>query len=253
MASDIGDKKIGYKRINSFNVVLSVLLIFLISVISVIVLFCVIPPTLAAEVTMEVYQQADGKAFGQSTSLDIFNNEDLGGQKIIHPFTRGTYTFAVYNNAASGLLPYTLLIESVNSDNVPMVYSLQKNGVYVLGGSTDAEMLPISTYQLSQELLSGNRTDLYTLDWRWDTDTDPTDTTFGLRAGAGDDSYYTLKITAIGTIDEDSLPQTGDSMNMIYWVILLGAAMLVMIILFICHRAKQNKERNENETSNQDL
>jgi hypothetical protein len=137
-----------HKKANNGSGVLSLLLLFLVFTISFVGAFLVIPDTLAASVTMEVYQQTDGKAFGQETSLDIFSNDNhfLNGENLIAPFSFGSYTFAVYNSAASALLPYSILFEATNEDDIPLVFSIRKNDVYIFGGESDEEMLPLTLH-----------------------------------------------------------------------------------------------------------
>ena len=178
------------------------LIIFMLSAAT---LFSVLPKSFAAQVTMEVFQQKDGKVFSQETEtiLDIFNDPKLGGQKLVHPFSRGSYSFVVYNNSNSDPLPYSLNIWSINSENIPLVFSLQKNGVYILGGAADSSMLPLSQFNFPETLLSGRASDVFTFTWRWETTSDVIDTAIG-NIGT---QLYTIKIKATGTIPDD-LPAT---------------------------------------------
>lgn len=184
----------------------------------------VIPKTLAAQVTMDVYQQKGKKAFGNKTSLDIFNDPKFNGQKLIAPYTAGSYTFAVFNNSASQPLPYSIALEGQNQDNIPLVFSLQKNGAYIYGGKND--MLPLSQYKLKDAELKGRKTDLYTLKWKWKTTNDRMDTQLGNR----ENLKYSLLLTAVGTIN--NVIVTGDAFNIHLWIIILCVSAVLLIVLY---------------------
>ena len=198
-----------------------------------------IPRSLAASVTMEVYQQEGHKVFGKNTSLDIFNDPKLGGKKLVHPFSKGSYVFAVFNNSSSDPLPYSLDVLGTNPEDIPLVFSLQKNGTYVYGGEGVANMLPLSKVNLSEATLGGKKTDLYTIKWAWKTESDAVDTAIG-NVGT---QLYTLTINATGTIPDATIPETGDSSNLIVWVAIVSASMLLLFILPLVRRRKDEYSR----------
>jgi len=216
----------------------SVLLI--VFIMSGIIGFAAIPKSLAAQAIMEVYQQDGRKAFGQGTRLDIFNDPKLGGQKLVHPFTKGSYTFAVYNNSNSDYLPYSLEILSENPDNVPLVFSIRKNGEYVYGGENITNMIPLSGINFPEINLGGKKTDLYTLKWEWKTESDYADTIIG-NDGT---QIFNLFITATGTMPEinDLPPKTGDNFNILLWFAVLFASLLIVFILLFYKRKKKGKQ-----------
>ena len=181
------------------------IVLIVVFLVSAVIVFMAIPWSWAAQTTMEVYQQKDGKIFGIGTSLDIFDNPKLGGQKLVAPFSEGAYDFAVYNNSASEPLPYALDIEAVNPDNIPLVISLEKNGTYIFGGAGIVNMLPLTAFHVPDSFLGGNGTDIYTVKWAWKTDSDAADTAIG-NVGT---QLYTLIITAIGIVDEIDTTQPG--------------------------------------------
>jgi len=251
------DKAVKSRKSTTDTVVGILCLFFVVLMTSLVVANLVIPKSLAAQVTMEVYQQADGKAFGTETSLDIFNNEALGGKKLVAPYTTGSYTFAVYNSAASSPLPYNLSLIASNPEDIPLVFSLQKNGAYIYGGASDAEMVPLTEFNSNDVELSGNQTDYYTLHWRWNTASDETDTALGVLATQRD-LIYKLTIKATGTISEDSipkgpidkiiscLPKTGDNASIVPWIALaLGASFLIILLIYKKRRKKKDVNGDE--------
>ena len=199
----------------------------------------VIPHSLAAQVNMEVYEQIGHRVFGRSTSLDVFNNPKLGGRKLVAPFTEDTYTFAVRNTSSSNPLPYTLEIETDNPQDIPLVFSLQKNGKYVFGGSGTLDMLPFDGFTCSEYVLGGGQTDVYTLNWSWKTENDVIDTALG------DDGtqLYTLTLTATGTMDESSVsPGTGDYLRIEVPLALLLVGGVFVTGVFIKRKKRDNED-----------
>ena len=232
-----------YDRLKTKNGKLSTIpwlfLALMIFVLSIAILFVSIPRSLAASVTMEVYQQEGHKVLGKNTLLDIFNDPKLDGKKLIHPFSKGSYVFAVYNNSNSDPLPYSLTITGENPENVPLVFSLQKNGAYIYGGEGKANMKPFSEYKVAETLLSGRKTDLYTIKWEWETESDVIDTAIG-NIGT---QLYTLKINATGTIPDTDIPETGNHTNVFTWLAILSACVLLLLILPLYKRRKDEAPR----------
>jgi len=213
-------------------------LAFFAFLLSVTIALAVIPRSLAAQVTMEVYQQEGRKAFGKDTSLDIFNDPKLGDQKLVHPFSKGAYTFAVYNNSNSDPLPYALSISGTNLDDIPLVFSLQKNGEYIYGGNGSANMKPFSEINLAEALIGGKKTDRYTIKWEWKTDNDAQDTAIG----SNGTQLYTLVIKAIGTIPDTLVPRTGYDSGIFVWVVVVLSAVSMLFILLFLKRKKDEDE-----------
>jgi len=218
-------------------------------IISAVVALTVIPRTLAAQVTMEVYQQADGKVFGKETQLDIFQDPKLKGQKLVHPFSEGSYTFAVHNSSNSAALPYSLEITGANPEDIPLVFDLKKNGEYIHGGEGFENMVPFSELNFPELLLEGKRTDLYTIHWKWKTTSDEIDTAIG-NIGT---QTYTLLIQATGSIAETRVtgPNTGDNTQIFVWFALaLVSAVLILLLLFFKKRKDDKADENPESFEN---
>jgi len=211
-----------------------------------VIVLAIIPHSLAALTTMEVYQQEGRKAFGQETSLDIWGDPTLGGQKLVHPFTKGSYTFAVHNNSNSDPLPYSLAILSTNPDDIPLVFSILKNGEYIYGGEGKSNMIYFTEINFTETTLGGNKTNLYTVKWEWKTDSDEADTIIGNNGT----QIYKLTVTATGTIPEvnDLPPKTGDGFNMIIWFIIMNSSMLILFILLF-YKRKEDEDENDQTVS----
>ena len=223
----------------------------IIFIISALIWASVLPQSLAAQVTMEVYQQEGRKAFGQETSLDIFNDPKLDGQKLVHPFTKGSYTFAVCNNSDSDPLPYSLDINGTNPDEIPLVFSLQKSGEYIYGGEDKTAMIPLSEINLPEVNLDGNKTDIYTLKWEWETESDEIDTAIG---NIGTQTFK-LIITATGTIPTIDVlsPQTGNPSHMVLWFAIVILSMSLLFILLFHKRNKDEEKEEDNESITENI
>lgn len=255
-----------YKKLHTADIGLLIGL-FAALMISIGILLSSLPISLAAQVTMDVYQQSDGKAFGTTTSLDIFDETAADGDKIIHPYSSGSYTFNVYNNSDSDPLPYYLKITEENPENVPIRISLKKNGEYIYGGADESDMCTVMGFEMDEILLEGRVTDTYTLEWTWVTYTDKADTALGLRAANGEELTYTIKISATGSlyvkdIDNDGdtggtetgaargggTAKTGDDMNLLLWIAVLAVAAVVIIILLLYRRRRKEDEDDNHQT-----
>ena len=194
--------------INKQSVVPWLLLSVIVFMLSMVVGFAVYPKSMAAEEVMVVWQSEDGKVFGTKTELDIFNDPRHNGKKIVDPFTKGTYNFVVENRSKDTYLDYELYIESINELDIPLVFSIKKNGDYIFGkngkerlgervdaeGKPDPEVLPGS--------LDSKRVDQYTLEWEWENGRNPAyddrDTNQFGNPAVTQDIEYTIMISAGG-------------------------------------------------------
>lgn len=173
--------------------------LFTVLVISLGIWLAVLPHSLAAQITMDVYQTSGNKVFGQTTSLDIFGESAANGDPILYPGCSGSYTFSVYNNSSSNHLPYSVTFESENNYNIPIAVTIQKDAEYIFG--LDSATDSLTSYSTGDMMLKGNATDYYTVKWRWITTSDEADTALGIMANDVD-MWYTLTITARGELEE---------------------------------------------------
>ena len=210
--------------------------LFFVFLISLVVLLLVLPRTFAPKVTMEVYSQADGKAFSRDVEVDIFNDPKLNNQMLVHPYSKGSFSFAVYNNSESDMLPYYIEIESENPDQIPLIFSLQKNGQYIYGGNEEVEMELITYRKFEESYLLGKNTDMYTLKWQWKTESDVDDTLIG----DSGEQFYKLILRAVGTVDEIEIPQTGDRSKLKIFICLAFVSFLLIILI----RFREKKEED---------
>ena len=112
------------------------------------------------------------------TEINVFK-KDKYNKKLVHPLNKGAYSFAIYNNSKEENLPYELEFIGENLDDIPLVFSLQKNGEYVLGGKNINEKVPLDDFVLENINLEDRTTDVYNLEWAWQTKSDEIDTFIG--------------------------------------------------------------------------
>ena len=96
--------------------------------------------------------------------FDLFetveNNNLLDGTRLIAPGTEGSITFNISNNS-DVVAEYTIVLEEVLNDNdIPIVYSLEKDGVY-----QDLSEFIVAN---SEEIKIGEKDKSVTLYWKWD-------------------------------------------------------------------------------------
>lgn len=127
--------------------------------------------------------------------LSIFNNYYYEYKPIIAPGVSGTYNFTVENISNNSCI-YNLQFEEDNYYNINMVYKLKLNGKYI---SEDENMwLKINDIKIQDELLNGNKKNIYTLEWKWQDSEN--DTQIGITEGAN----YKLKV-AVNAVEKEGM------------------------------------------------
>ena len=123
---------------------------------------------------------------------------------------------------------------------------------YIYGGEDAAGMVPLSEIHFPENDLDGSKTDLYTLNWAWKSESDAAD------AALGNDGtqLYKLTITATGTIPEvkdlpsPAPPQTGIVLPMLIWFVIMVAAVMLILFLLFWKRRKEDDEDPEAVSEN---
>ena len=105
----------------------------------------------------------------------------------IAPESTGIYVFNV-NNKTKYNLKYNISFIESNEYSINMKYKLKKGNTYLVDRYVSYEQLNINDM-----LLNSNKTDVYSLEWKWVGDNDNNDTTIGMSAKDGDINY-SLKI-----------------------------------------------------------
>lgn len=217
------------------------LLIFI--MISFAFLFALLPLSkIARDGEFNIYQEKDHTPFYDEREIDLFDDYILNDEKLIHPLITGAYTFTVNNQADAANLIYSLELTGFNPDNIPLVFSLQKNGAYIHGGESNESMLPLSLILLNEEKLLVNMNDIYTLKWRWATISDQLDTEYG---NYPQDLFYTVKIKVNGYKYEAASQGTSIDQKYYYslWIwFLIWLIVLAVNIVILVLRLRRKKE-----------
>ena len=127
--------------------------------------------------------------WNDNTNLNIFTDSKkiskVNGK--IAPESTGIYVFNV-NNKTKYNLKYNISFIESNEYSINMKYKLKKGNTYLVDRYVSYEQLNINDM-----LLNSNKTDVYSLEWKWVGDNDNNDTTIGMSAKDGDINY-SLKI-----------------------------------------------------------
>ena len=127
--------------------------------------------------------------WNDNTNLNIFTDSKkiskVNGK--IAPESTGIYVFNV-NNETKYNLKYNISFIESNEYSINMKYKLKKGNTYLVDQYVSYEQLNINDM-----LLNSNKTDVYSLEWKWVGDNDNNDTTIGKSAKDGDINY-SLKI-----------------------------------------------------------
>ena len=127
--------------------------------------------------------------WNDNTDLNIFTDSKkiskVNGK--IAPESTGIYVFNV-NNKTKYNLKYNISFIESNEYSINMKYKLKKGNTYLVDQYVSYEQLNINDM-----LLNSNKTDVYSLEWKWVGDNDNNDTTIG-KSAKEEDINYSLKI-----------------------------------------------------------
>ena len=127
--------------------------------------------------------------WNDNTDLNIFTDSKkiskVNGK--IAPESTGIYVFNV-NNKTKYNLKYNISFNESNEYSINMKYKLKKGNTYLVDQYVSYDQLNINDM-----LLNSNKTDVYSLEWKWVGDNDNNDSTIGMSAKDGDINY-SLKI-----------------------------------------------------------
>ncbi len=119
------------------------------------------------------------------TSVDIFGQrpgnsgvQTIGGDTVIAPGSSGVYTFKL-ENPESKPVEYRISLEESdqNSPKLPMLYRIGAG----LGGLGDSPWRMAGSTSVETTTIEPGKTHYYTLEWKWASGDDATDTAIGLQ------------------------------------------------------------------------
>lgn len=113
--------------------------------------------------------EVNGKSIDEEITLDFFENIEnvtTSSNNLLMPGSEGKYTIKIKNKSDVTVVYDIKIKEILNAYNIPIKYSLDKNGVY----KDDLEFVVAE----QEELLYGelNNTKEYTIYWKWPFDSE---------------------------------------------------------------------------------
>lgn len=106
--------------------------------------------------------------------IPIFYNAQFG-DRLALPGTKSSYRFRFVNNNGHALR-FSFTFSEENEYGIEMVYTLQRDGVYIAGGGEEYVTAPAMSF--AEFTIEGESESLFELSWYW-KDNDPVDTTAG--------------------------------------------------------------------------
>ena len=106
--------------------------------------------------------------------IPIFYNAQFG-DRLALPGTKSSYRFRFVNNNEHALR-FSFTFSEENEYGIEMVYTLQRDGVYIAGSGEEYVTAPAMSF--AEFTIEGESESLFELSWYW-KDNDPVDTTAG--------------------------------------------------------------------------
>lgn len=203
----------------------------------------------------------DNTVWSTQTQVEIFkisyeNGEQVvtvnsdNGDKLIAPGTENSYTFKL-KNTGNVALDYSVDLEAFFSPaeiELPISCRLNRyDGKWIVGSQDAFASVPELDLAEDHASLGAGKYTYYTLEWCWpfESGDDLYDTFLGNLA-TEQDLCFTVVINTSASYcydpsDDSGItpPQTGDSFNLIFWVLVAAAAFIIMLITLF-YQGKDN-------------
>ena len=119
--------------------------------------------------TIEITQ--NNMNWNEIKDLEIFSNPEFSNEKIIIPKSKGSYEFVI-SNKLNERVKYNINLKEKNELNVNMKYRLKLNNIYVIRNKDT--WVDIEELNLNEVISEKNSSNIYTLEWYWEEDTNDT-------------------------------------------------------------------------------
>lgn len=123
---------------------------------------------------------------GKDAELNIFNNVQFNGEKIIAPRSTGTYKFYIRNKSNNDM-KYNIKFSDEMKKFVNMKYKLKIDNIYIRG--SEEKYISLDELDVNNVTVPKDSVNIFTLEWYWEDD-DELDT----EVGSSDDRYYTINL-----------------------------------------------------------
>lgn len=108
---------------------------------------------------------SEDKNWYKNENINLFQNINKNGEKIIWPGASGSYSFII-NNKSSQDIYYKFNMQDKNEDNINIKYRLKMNNTYILGDETT--WLSIENMNIDNIYELKDSKTIYTLEWKWE-------------------------------------------------------------------------------------
>lgn len=101
----------------------------------------------------------------KDSQLNIFNNKDFDGEKIIAPGSNGSYRFCV-ENLVDRNIKYDIKFTDEMTNPINMKYRLKIDNVYIKGSKD--KYVDIEDLSVEDIIVLDDSNNIYTLEWKWE-------------------------------------------------------------------------------------
>jgi len=98
-------------------------------------------------------------------NINLFQQGDNNGEKIIYPGESGKYQFIIENTNSTPVF-YNIRLSEDNKDKINIKYKLKQNNVYIIGDENTYET--IDKIKLDRINIMEKTKCLYTIEWKWE-------------------------------------------------------------------------------------
>lgn len=136
------------------------------------------------------------KNWYKNENINLFQNLNKNGEKIIWPGKSGEYSFIIANNSSQDVC-YKFNMQDKNDKNINIKYRLKMNNMYIVGD--EENWASIDKMKLDNIYGLKDSKTIYTLEWKWeDSDNDTQIAKEGL-------ATYTVYIDIYSKLEGESL------------------------------------------------
>ncbi len=136
------------------------------------------------------------KSWYKNENINLFQNLNKNGEKIIWPGEFETYSFIISNNSSQDI-HYKFSMQDKNDKNINIKYRLKMNNTYIIGDENN--WVSIDKMKLDNIYGLKDSKTIYALEWKWeDSDNDTQIAKEGL-------ATYTVYIDIYSKLEGESL------------------------------------------------
>lgn len=178
-------------------------------------------------VTTEILLEGEGEVPAPTKHSIRIKGTGKGNFRGIHFTAPGIYEYRIYQNSGNN--------PKVQYDK--RIYYLRITVINSEEGGLEAS---VATYTDSRR--EGKKSEIHFVN-TYEREITPSPTSSVKTVNSANPSVKTVKRTSVQAVNTSTKPKTGDVTPIMLWIGLLGAASIVLIVLYIIFVKKQNKNR----------